>query len=385
MIKVLDNIDIDTRPGKNKPIYEQVAEHIKLQINSSGVKAGMRLPAISEMMKEWNIAYPTIKNALDLLEQENLIKCEAGRGKGPVVLKNDNKEVLKFAFHRWCNDAQFLNLEKGISDFVDANGYEMKVVDSSFAHPYNPDVLVAESEGVDGLIVYPIDTKEYIASLKKVQKKGVKIVFVDRFFLNLDISSACVDNFSGGYIATNHLIDQHDCPVYYFGHTGRPSSSHLRHQGWYQAMKEHFTHLDFANDYLWEIPLAENQSSGINSTEWEKPAYEKGLKLIESVTSDKCCVFCTNDDAARVISEAARDHGWCLGENFFVVGFGDKPYCERMDVPLSSVAQFDEKVGYEAAKLLESIIGNPSLAYQRINRIVPVELKVRQSSVGVIG
>jgi DNA-binding LacI/PurR family transcriptional regulator len=146
-------------------------------------------------------------------------------------------------------------------------------------------------------------------------------------------------------------------------------------------MKEHFTHLDFAGDYLWEIPVAENQTFAINSNEWEKPAYENALRFIETVKSDKLCVFCTNDDAARVISEAARDHGWMPGSNFFVVGFGDKPYCERMEIPLSSVAQFDEQVGYEAAKLLEGIIKNSSLAYQRINRIVPVELKVRQSSI----
>jgi GntR family transcriptional regulator of arabinose operon len=381
MIKVLQDIDIDARPGKNKPIYEQVAEHIRAQINSSDVKAGMRLPAISEMMKEWNIAYPTIKTALEMLEQEKLIKCEAGRGKGPLILKDVEVKALKFAFHRWCNEAQFLNLEKGVREFVDEKNYKLKVVDSSFAHPYNPEVLAAEAEGMDGLIVYPIDTEEYIKALKEVQGLGVKIVFVDRFFQNLDISSACVDNFSGGYMATNHLIDEHDCPVYYFGHTGRPSSSHLRHQGWYQAMKEHFTHLDFAGDYLWEIPVAENQTFAINSNEWEKPAYENALRFIETVKSDKLCVFCTNDDAARVISEAARDHGWMPGTNFFVVGFGDKPYCERMEIPLSSVAQFDEQVGYEAAKLLEGIIKNSSLAYQRINRIVPVELKVRQSSI----
>jgi GntR family transcriptional regulator, arabinose operon transcriptional repressor len=381
MIKMLQELDIDSRPGKDKPIYEQVAEHIRMQINSSDVKAGMRLPSVSEMMKEWDIAYPTIKTALDILEQEKLIKCEVGRGKGPLILKDVESNVLKFAFHRWCNEAQFLNLEKGICDFVDERNYKMKVIDSSFAHPYNPEVLVAEAEGMDGLIVYPIDTDDYINALKNVQKMGVNIVFVDRFFHNLDISSACVDNFSGGYLATNHLIDEHNCPVYYFGHTIRPSSSHLRYQGWYQSMKEHFTHLDFASDYLWEIPVAESQAIAFNSNEWEKPAYQDGLRFVAAVKSDKLCVFSTNDDAARVISEAARDHGWILGKNFFVVGFGDKPYCERMDVPLSSVAQFDEKVGYEAAKLLEGIIKSSSLAYQRINRIVPVKLKVRQSSV----
>ncbi len=382
MIEILQNIEIDTRPGKDKPIYEQVAEHIRQKINSADIREGMRLPAISEMMKEWDLAYPTIKTALEILENQQIIKCEPGRGKGPVVLKRITKTAaLKFSFHRWCNEAQFLNLENGIRKFIEENGFEMKVIDSSFARPYSPQVLAAESEGMDGLIVYPIDKEDYIAAVNEVIAMGVSVVFVDRYFPNLEISSACADNFSGGYMATNHLIDQHDCPVYYFGHTGRPSSSHLRHQGWYQSMREHFTHLDFDKKFVWEVPLAEGQTLALNSNEWEIPAYKTALQFISAVKSEKCCVFCTNDDAARVVSEAAKDHGRKIGEDFFVVGFGDKPYCERMDVPLSSVAQFDEKVGYEAAKLLESIISNPSLALQRINRIVPVELKVRQSSV----
>src|SRR5690554_4888822 len=90
MVEVLKDIQIDSRPGKEMPIYEQLASHLRSKINSDGVAVGMRLPAISEMMKEWDVAYPTIKAALELLEAEKLIRCESGRGRGAVIIRKEN-------------------------------------------------------------------------------------------------------------------------------------------------------------------------------------------------------------------------------------------------------------------------------------------------------
>ena len=90
MLEILKDIEINTNPGKDMPIYEQVAEHLRRKISSDCVSEGMRLPAISEMMKEWNIAYPTIKTSLEILENEGLIRSEAGRGRGAVIINKLN-------------------------------------------------------------------------------------------------------------------------------------------------------------------------------------------------------------------------------------------------------------------------------------------------------
>ncbi|AQQ70223.1 Arabinose metabolism transcriptional repressor [Limihaloglobus sulfuriphilus] len=385
MIEILENLEIDSGRGKGRPIYEQVADHIREKICSSNISAGVRLPAISQMMREWNLAYPTIKSALEILESENILRCEQGRGKGPLILKPVEKKSYRFAFHRWKNEAQFINLEKGIKAFVEQNNHELKVIDAYIANSCMPDVLTSESENFDGLIVYPIATEEYIKAIKDIQALGVKVVFVDRFIEGLSIGSASADNFSGGYTATTHLIETHNCPVYYFGNTLQPTSAQMRYQGWYQAMKEHFTHLDFNSDYLWEIFADESRYNWCDTNDWEQPAYEMALKSLSKVDSEKCCVFCSNDDAARIMTEAAKDNNRVPGVDFFVIGFGDKPFCERLDVPLSSVAQFDQEVGYAAAELLESIIERPSLSNRMIKRIVPVELKIRASSIKKVG
>ncbi len=379
----LQTIEIDTRPGKRKPVYEQIADHLRQRIMSPEVDNGMTLPAISEIMKQLDIAYPTVKTALDILEKENLIRYQVGRGKGHVIKKTRNTGTkLKISFHRWCNQSQFLDLENGIRGFCEEGGCQFKVIDSSFFDSYNPRIIAAESKGMDGLIVYPVDTEEYVDAIREVREMGVSVVFADRFLPDSEVSSVCADNFSGGYLATCHLIEEHNGPVHYFGNIEKPRSSNLRYQGWYQAMREHFVHVEFVKDFVWEVPFTEDR--GICRDDgWRTVVGEAACRALKSLSVDECCVFCSNDDAALVLSEAARGMGRSVGENFFVVGFGDKPYCSRMEVPQSSVAQFDEKFGYEAAKLLGSIIDNPSLACQRINRIIPFELKIRHSSVKI--
>jgi len=69
-----------------------------------------------------------------------------------------------------------------------------------------------------------------------------------------------------------------------------------------------------------------------------------------------------------------------IGKDVFVVGFGDIPLAQTMPVPLSSVFQNSELVGYESAKLLyELITGDME---KPVHRILPVELRIRASSTG---
>jgi LacI family transcriptional regulator len=225
-----------------------------------------------------------------------------------------------------------------------------------------------------------MDTEEYLTAIRKIIENGINVVFVDRSFPSLNVSSICHDDFAGGYEACTHLINQHDCPVYYFGNTLRPSSSHLRYEGWFRAMRENYPHLSIDKKFILESPLPEAEAASAFHNKWEKLFYQSACEYLNSIKDEKLCVFAVNDDAARVFMDAAKDTGRVVGENFFIVGFGDKPFCEKIKPTLSSVMQHDKKMGYEAAALLRDIISNPDLSLHKINRNVFVQLKVRASS-----
>lgn len=73
------------------PIYEQIIDQIKKQINDHILQENDPLPSVRMLSKELKISALTVKKAYDVLEEEGLTKTI--HGKGTFVLAV-NKEVL---------------------------------------------------------------------------------------------------------------------------------------------------------------------------------------------------------------------------------------------------------------------------------------------------
>lgn len=73
------------------PIYEQIVNQIKKQINDYTLKENDPLPSVRSLSKELKISALTVKKAYDTLEEEGLTKTI--HGKGTFVLAV-NKEIL---------------------------------------------------------------------------------------------------------------------------------------------------------------------------------------------------------------------------------------------------------------------------------------------------
>ncbi len=379
----MKKLTINDKRGKGQPIYAQIADHLRGQIVSGAVENGQHLPSMSEMMQSWDVAYPTLKNAFDILEKERLIKCSPGRGRGPMVIAAPEKQEKKtqtFGFLRWTSEAQFIAIENGIRRFAAEQNISVSVLDASHHSGSGLELVGSEAENVDGFILYPWDVPEYRQTIEKFLADGQKFVFVDRMLLGLPVSSVALDNFSGACLATNHLIETHNLPVYYFGIIEGLQPCWNRHRGWNAVMREHFAHIDFDESYLWSLPFSEGETMSMRRSEWERQSYNAVFERLSGCKDEVICVFAFNADAGRILCSAAEDAGRKVGVDFFVACFGDKPFCERMPVPMTAVRQCDETLGYEAAKLLRDELLDSNR--ENVHRIVPVELVVRASSVG---
>ena len=73
------------------PIYEQIVDQIKKQINNHTLKENDALPSVRSLAKELQISALTVKKAYDTLEEEGLTKII--HGKGTFVLAV-NKEIF---------------------------------------------------------------------------------------------------------------------------------------------------------------------------------------------------------------------------------------------------------------------------------------------------
>ena len=382
----MENItDVIVRnPGKPQPIYRQIVEQLRKKIVSSEIKPGERLPSISDMTKQLDVGYPTVRSALQILEKEGLLCLESSRGKGALVLDNQNiAKKCVFVFPRWCANKQFIEIAKGIKDYCQNFNIEVVIVDAFQNTERYQNLVTHPPQDAKGLILYPWDSPSYQKAINNAIDSGLKVVLVDRIIPALDVNSAAADHFVGAYEATKHLLEIHHRPVYYFGYTTCPSSARERYKGWLEAMHEYNYNMDYCDSYKWEINISEAETLlSKESTEYSQLHKAKAFELLKTRKETKCSIFCVNDDAAKSVYLAAEEVGLEIGKDIFVVGFGNMRFCELLPVPLTSVYQSDKKVGYEAARLLyDQVRGKQP---HPIHLVIPTELKIRASSTGDI-
>lgn len=77
------------------PIYEQIVDQIKKQINNHTLKENDALPSVRSLAKELQISALTVKKAYDFLENEGLTKTT--HGKGTFILAVNEETLLEEA------------------------------------------------------------------------------------------------------------------------------------------------------------------------------------------------------------------------------------------------------------------------------------------------
>ena len=90
-------------------------------------------------------------------------------------------------------------------------------------------------------------------------------------------------------------------------------------------------------------------------------------------------VFATNDMMAIGAMVAIRDAGLRVPDDIAVAGFDDISVARLLNPPLTTVAQFPERLGRRAAELLfERLDGSVTGEGRRVR--MPHELKIRASA-----
>ena len=77
------------------PIYEQIVDQIKKQINNHTLKENDALPSVRSLAKELQISALTVKKAYDFLENEGLTKTIHGVNE-EILLEETRKEIENY-------------------------------------------------------------------------------------------------------------------------------------------------------------------------------------------------------------------------------------------------------------------------------------------------
>lgn len=114
-----DAAELGARPPLAGPLYFQIQELMRARIRAKEWSGGRYLPNEGDLAKEYGVSVGTMRKALDLLGQQNLIVRRQGLG----TYVNDNNHDKRQPFHPWSLDAS------------NKSAFEMEVLASRMVRP----------------------------------------------------------------------------------------------------------------------------------------------------------------------------------------------------------------------------------------------------------
>lgn len=249
-------------------------------------------------------------------------------------------------------------------------------------HPYKYNVIICQTHEnemreienintllnaqVDGILIsITNESKENEKIIQRVLEKNVPLIFFDRK-KNIDgVSSVTINDFEGGYIVTQHLIDEGCKRIAHFCGDQSLEIYENRFKGYKQALLDN----GIAFDENYVVQTRSNVEMGALCA-------AQLLKLETPPDS----IFSSSDFAALGAIQEIKAQGIRIPEDFCVVGFGNEPFTKFMELSISSVEQSPLEMGKMAAKVfLEQINNTENLKIEKKVVLKP-ELHIRKSS-----
>ena len=237
----------------------------------------------------------------------------------------------------------------------------------------NPEVEQSEirmmlARGVDALLI--ASCQSTLEGFYNVQDLSTPFVLLDRPFPHLRANFVGTDDYAGGKIATEHLIEIGRKRLAYIGSPDLgPAADRFR--GFRMALRGH--DLELREDLVLSGPDAGESS--------DNAGYEMMRALLKRKSKPNG-VFCHNDIIAIGAMKATLDSGLSIPQDIAFVGFDNVKYSKYLQIPLTSVDQSTEKLGIASAQLALELVA------KRVERprniLLAPTLVIRESTVGKV-
>ena len=249
-------------------------------------------------------------------------------------------------------------LLKGVADYVHHHG------DWSFY--WEPGGLERAWPKLKSLDLQGIILRD-VGKLEEVLAFGVPAVVVGHSRAEVPgLVNVVTDSATIGRLGAEHLLG---CGFEHFAYCGTRSAPG-EHTSWSTLREESFCQrLDEAGRLCHTYATA---SAGQRSWHQERHAMIRWLRSL----ARPCGLMACNDDVGKEVIEACKLGGLAVPDDLAVIGAdNDELVCGLSDPPMSSVAINFERAGYEAAGVLDRLMGGakrvPSRIIVRASYVVP--------------
>jgi DNA-binding LacI/PurR family transcriptional regulator len=216
-------------------------------------------------------------------------------------------------------------------------------------------------KSVDGIIIATgIEKKEI---LEQLLAKGLPIVLIARELPFIAVDTVVVDDYVGGCMAANHLLEMGHKEIAFLAESQKVSSSRERMRGFRQTMLD---------------------AGLLLNEQWLKVCDYKvedgNSKTLELLQEDRrpTAIFACNDMLAVGALQAAREMKINVPSELSIISFDNTILSSVTNPPLTTIAQPMEQMGKLAVDLIVQNIKESNHQKQRI--VLRPELIIREST-----
>lgn len=257
----------------------------------------------------------------------------------------------------------FAESTRGVQDYAD--GQQNQVILGNTYYSYDQEEKLIKTlleKQVDGLIITTTNPKG--AVLKSLVDEGVPFVLLYSTLKGGPMSAVGIDNYRGGYLATEHLVQLgHQRIGMVAGNFSMSDRSLHRWHGYKQCLKKY--------DISYDKEL-------LAQTDYSLAGGKAAAQKLLSLKTPPTALFCSNDYLALGAMKGAREMGLNLPQDLSVVGFDDILIASHIVPELTTVYQPAYEMGKLGAKLLFELMAKES---KPVQLMLDSSLIVRASTV----
>ncbi len=335
----------------------------------------MKKVTILDIANELNITFSTVARALNdhpaisiatkkavkevaerLNYQQNKIASSLRSGKSNVI--GVLVPSLEVSF--------FSSVINGIEKVMNENGYYILLYQSN-------ESSVKEQHGINTFLQARVGG--ILASVSKetvsadaywdIVNQAIPLLFFDRSLEDIDVPTVTVDDYKGGFIATEHLINEGYRKIVHINSNSKIGIFKERLRGYKDALKAY----DIALDE--QLIFKGNFSIRL------------GKSIIESLINKGIefdAVFAAEDYTAMGVLEALQNAGIKVPDEVGVIGFANESFTSLVNPSLSTIDQQNAKMGEEIAKLFLSKTKSKSFYKSKPEKIILEPLLIARKS-----
>lgn len=337
----------------------------------------MKKVTILDIAKELNITFSTVARALNdhpaisaatkKAVRETAERLNYRQNKIASSLRSGRTDVIGVIVPS-LQVSFFSSVVSGIEQVMNTNGYNILLYQSNeSAQQESKGIETFLRSRVDAIIASITTETRTPTSFEEIINRKTPLIFFDRALPSLHVPSVTIDDYKGGFIATEHLIKQ-----------GYRRILHITEERDISIFRERLRgYMDALNHY--NIPLDETLIiKGIFSLNFGRSVITQAR--LQNLNFD--AVFALEDFTAMGVLQQLLEYGVKVPEEVGVIGFANEAFGSLVTPQLSTIDQQTVLMGKEVAKLFLKLNKKetPNNKEQTDNIVLNPLLVVRASS-----